>query len=170
MRPAPCKHDRYYAARRRTEGDPYTSKHIYNVLTACKGVPVSQQLHVNTATTGQPQAESCGAAATLRAFGRYLVCTSAEITSCKVVPVLATAPRYEDVWGCGGIAAHILNFGTRWRWVASFTPRPLYSRGKSPWYPLNRRLGGPQSWAGCGGEETFSARAGNRTPVVRHVA
>jgi hypothetical protein len=29
--------------------------------------------------------------------------------------------------------------------VVSFTPRPLYSRGKSPWYPLDRRLGGPQS-------------------------
>jgi hypothetical protein len=27
----------------------------------------------------------------------------------------------------------------------SFTPRPLYPQGKSPWYPLDRRLGGPQS-------------------------
>jgi hypothetical protein len=25
--------------------------------------------------------------------------------------------------------------------VASFTPRPLYPRGKSPWYPSDRRLG-----------------------------
>jgi hypothetical protein len=30
--------------------------------------------------------------------------------------------------------------GTIWRWVVSFTPRQLYSR-----YPLDRRLGGPQS-------------------------
>jgi hypothetical protein len=31
--------------------------------------------------------------------------------------------------------------------MASFTPRPLYSRGKSPRYPLDRRLGGPHnSW------------------------
>jgi len=29
--------------------------------------------------------------------------------------------------------------------VVSFTPRPLYLQGKSPWYPLDRRLGGPQS-------------------------
>jgi hypothetical protein len=29
--------------------------------------------------------------------------------------------------------------------VASFTPRRLYSQGKSPWYPLDRSLGGPQS-------------------------
>jgi hypothetical protein len=27
--------------------------------------------------------------------------------------------------------------------VVSFTPRPLYFQGKSPWYPLDRRLGGP---------------------------
>jgi hypothetical protein len=24
--------------------------------------------------------------------------------------------------------------------VVSFTPRPLYPQGKSPWYPLDRRL------------------------------
>jgi hypothetical protein len=29
--------------------------------------------------------------------------------------------------------------------VVSFTPRPLYSQGNSPWYPLDRSLGGPQS-------------------------
>jgi hypothetical protein len=29
--------------------------------------------------------------------------------------------------------------------VVSFTPRPLYRRGKGPRYPLDRRLGGPQS-------------------------
>jgi len=37
--------------------------------------------------------------------------------------------------------------------VVSFTPRPLYPQGKSPWYPLDRRLGGPQSCSGHGGEE-----------------
>jgi hypothetical protein len=35
-------------------------------------------------------------------------------------------------WGSGGIAARILDLGTRWRSVVSFTPRPLYSQGKSP--------------------------------------
>jgi len=24
----------------------------------------------------------------------------------------------------------------------------LYARGKDPWYPLDRRLDGPQSWSG----------------------
>jgi hypothetical protein len=28
--------------------------------------------------------------------------------------------------------------------------------GKEPWYPLKRRLGGPQSRSGCGGEEKNS--------------
>jgi hypothetical protein len=40
------------------------------------------------------------------------------------------------------MAPHILDLGTRWRWVVSFTPRPLYTQGKSPWYLLDRRLSG----------------------------
>jgi len=32
----------------------------------------------------------------------------------------------------------------------------LYPQGKSPWYPLDRRLGGPQSQSGCSGEEKNS--------------
>jgi hypothetical protein len=40
--------------------------------------------------------------------------------------------------------------------VVSFTPQPLYPQGKNPWYPLDRRLGGPQSRSGCGGEEKDS--------------
>jgi hypothetical protein len=36
--------------------------------------------------------------------------------------------------------------------VVSFTPQPLYCQGKSPWYPLDRRLGGPQSGSGRSGE------------------
>jgi hypothetical protein len=30
----------------------------------------------------------------------------------------------------GGIAPRILNLGTRWRWVVSLTPRPLYTPGE----------------------------------------
>jgi hypothetical protein len=59
-------------------------------------------------------------------------------------------------WGSGGIAPHILDLGTRWRWVFSFTARPLYLQGKSPWYPWDRRLGGPQRRSGRGGEEKNS--------------
>jgi hypothetical protein len=40
--------------------------------------------------------------------------------------------------------------------VVSITIQLLYSQGKSLWYPLVRRLGGPQSWSVCGGEEKNS--------------
>jgi hypothetical protein len=49
----------------------------------------------------------------------------------------------ENVWGGGGIHPHILSLGTRYIWVISFKPRPLYPQGKGPRYPLDRRLGGP---------------------------
>jgi hypothetical protein len=73
-------------------------------------------------------------------------------------------------WGSGGIAPRIFELGSRWRWVVSLTPRPLYLQGKNPWYPFDRRLGGPQSRSGRGGEEKFPATAGNRTPIVHSVA
>jgi hypothetical protein len=63
------------------------------------------------------------------------------------------APRHENVWGNGGIAPPFPTSaldGGEW---PSFTPRPLYPRGKSPRYPLDRRLGGPQSRSGCCGVE-----------------
>jgi hypothetical protein len=56
----------------------------------------------------------------------------------------------------GGVEVWLHAFfdlGTRWRWVVSFTPRPLYPQGKSPRYPLDRKLGGPQSRYGHGVEE-----------------
>jgi hypothetical protein len=49
----------------------------------------------------------------------------------------------------------ILHLGTRW-WVDSFTPRPLYPQGKSPWYPLDRRLRGPQRRSGRDAKEKNS--------------
>jgi hypothetical protein len=45
----------------------------------------------------------------------------------------------------------ILDPGTRWRWVVKFMPRSFYPHGNSPWYQLNRRLGGPQSRSGRNG-------------------
>jgi hypothetical protein len=46
-------------------------------------------------------------------------------------------------------------------------------QGKSPWYPLDRRLGGPQSRSGRGGEEKNSQprRESNpRTLIIQPVA
>jgi hypothetical protein len=51
----------------------------------------------------------------------------------------------------GDIAPRILDLGTKWRWVVSFTSRPLYLHGKSPWYPLDRSM--PQSRSGRGDEK-----------------
>jgi hypothetical protein len=47
--------------------------------------------------------------------------------------------------------------------VVRFTPRPLYLRGKSPRYQLDRRLGGPQNQYGRRGEEKILDTTGTRT-------
>jgi hypothetical protein len=60
-------------------------------------------------------------------------------------------------WGNGGTPPRINSVGTRLGWVVSFMHRSLYLEGKSSLYPLNRRLGGPQSQSGCGGEEKNSS-------------
>jgi hypothetical protein len=61
----------------------------------------------------------------------------------------------------------ILELGTRWG--VSFTPRPLYTRGNGPRYPLDMRLIGPQSRYGrC--ERKNLAPARNQTLDVQPVA
>jgi hypothetical protein len=42
--------------------------------------------------------------------------------------------------------------------------------GKSPWYPLDRRLSGPQSRSGRGGEENSQPLLGLEVPVIHPVA
>jgi len=68
-----------------------------------------------------------------------------------VVPVLEC--HTTKTYGGGGIVPCTLNLGTRWRWVVSFTAQPLYPQIKSPWYPLDRRLGKPQNQSKCGAKE-----------------
>jgi hypothetical protein len=57
------------------------------------------------------------------------------VYKCKgeVVPVvfflLIEHHALKAYWGTGGIASRILDLGTRWRWVISFTARPLYPPG-----------------------------------------
>jgi hypothetical protein len=69
--------------------------------------------------------------------------------------------------GSGCIDSHFLDLGTSWRWVVNFTPRPLYPQGKSPQYPLDRRLGGPQNRSGRFGEVKILTPTGTRTPTPR---
>jgi hypothetical protein len=55
--------------------------------------------------------------------------------------------------------------------VTNFTFRPLYPQGKSLWYPLDRRLGGPQRRSGCGGEEKNSqSLSGLESPIIQSIA
>jgi hypothetical protein len=51
-----------------------------------------------------------------------------------------------------------LDMGTSWMWAVSLTPLPLYPR-----YPLDRRLGGPQSLSGWYGEIKILDPTGTRT-------
>jgi hypothetical protein len=41
-------------------------------------------------------------------------------------------------------------------------------QGKNPWYPLDRRLGGPWSQSGCGGEEKNSWPLPGLEPLIIH--
>jgi hypothetical protein len=83
----------------------------------------------------------------------------------KVVPVLLT--KHHAMKSYGGVELYLYSFfdhGTRWRCMVIFTPRLLYPQGKIPWYPLDRRLGGPPEpfWTRWW-REKFPALAGNRT-------
>jgi hypothetical protein len=59
----------------------------------------------------------------------------------------------KEYWESGVTAPRILDLGTRWWLVIS---RPLYPQEKGPRYPLDGRVGGPQSRYGRGGEEKNS--------------
>jgi len=54
--------------------------------------------------------------------------------------------------------------------VVNFTPRPLYPRGESPLYPLDRRLVGPQNRSGHGGEKSYQLLAELEPPIIQPVA
>jgi hypothetical protein len=66
---------------------------------------------------------------------------------------------HEGVRASGCIASRFLDLGTSLRWVPSFTPRPLYLRGKRPRYPLHRRVGWPQNWSGRHGDSKSDSSA-----------
>jgi hypothetical protein len=59
-----------------------------------------------------------------------------EVNKVKVKLSLCLTKHYvmKTYWRSGGIALHVLDLGTRWRWVVSFAPRPLYPQEKSPYW------------------------------------
>jgi hypothetical protein len=87
------------------------------------------------------------------------------------VPLLTKHHALKVHWGSGGISPRILDLSTRQKQVVSFTPWPLYPQRKSPWYPLDRRLGGPHSWSGHGGEGINSyPLSGPEPPITQPTA
>jgi hypothetical protein len=75
-------------------------------------------------------------------------------------------------YGAWRYSSTFLDLSTRCSWVVGFKPRPFHPRGKSPRYPLDLRLGGPQSRSGRRGKEKNRFPAGNWTlavqPFARH--
>jgi hypothetical protein len=85
----------------------------------------------------------------LRCFQVYL-CVKVKVK----LSLYLTKHCHEDVWGSGCGDPLTPDLGASWRSVVSSTPRPLCPRGKSPRYPLDRRLGGPQNRSGQRGENS----------------
>jgi hypothetical protein len=55
--------------------------------------------------------------------------------------------------------------------MVSFAPRPLHPQEKSPWYPLDMSLAGPQSRSERGGEEKNSQPLPRlEPPIIQPVA
>jgi hypothetical protein len=70
----------------------------------------------------------------------------------------------------GGVAVQI-HCSTRWRWVVYFTLWPLYPWGRSPWYPMDRRVGGPKNHSGwCREEKILDPTRTQATSFVQPVA
>jgi len=57
------------------------------------------------------------------------------ISIIKVKLSLCLTKHYaiKTYWGSRGIAPHILNLGTRWRWMVSFLPQVLQPWEKNTW-------------------------------------
>jgi hypothetical protein len=66
-------------------------------------------------------------------------------------------------WESGGTAPRILSPRHYMEMSGQLHAPAALPQGKSPWYALDRRLGGPQSGSGRGGEEKNPSPAGNRT-------
>jgi hypothetical protein len=82
-----------------------------------------------------------------------------------------SALRHEGVGGSGCIDPCLLDLGTSWSWVVSFSTRLLYPRGKSPRHPSDKKPGEPHSRSGRRGENSWPYRDSTSDPsVVQPVA
>jgi hypothetical protein len=76
--------------------------------------------------------------------------------------------RALNLSGGGGTVPCIVNLGTRWRWVVSFTPRLFYTKVRAHRTLGDKRLGRPQIRSGRCGEERnpMVAPSGIWVPLV----
>jgi hypothetical protein len=82
----------------------------------------------------------------------YTFQLSEQMFSKAEVPMLNQAAPHKGTWRRGSMVLFIINFVTGWRWMVSCLS-PLNHQGKSPQYPLTRRLGGPWSHSHLFGED-----------------
>jgi hypothetical protein len=68
------------------------------------------------------------------------MCLQLYVKAQVVVPMLSQVLGQEDIERSGVVAKCILNLGTRWMLVVSFTPPAALYPGINPWYPFDRRL------------------------------
>jgi hypothetical protein len=97
---------------------------------------------------------------------RFDLFSNHEVPETRSVPIIRCKAGNKEEWRYN---FPILYVDTRRKWVVSFPPLPLYLRENLHLFPLDRRLGGPQSLSGrCGKEKNF-ASVGNRTPEIQPV-
>jgi hypothetical protein len=107
----------------------------------------------------KPRIQSCLLFQIPHRFLRKIVCaSSAPVVKVKLNLSLCLTKHHamKTYRGSCSTAPRIRNLGTRRRWVFSFTPRPLYPMDKGYRFPLNSRLGGPQSRPRRGGKDKRS--------------
>jgi hypothetical protein len=74
-------------------------------------------------------------------------------------------------WESGGIAPRIILPRHYIEVTGQLHAPAALPKRKSPWYQLDRRLGGPQNRFGCGGEQkNFQPLPGLETPISQPVA
>jgi hypothetical protein len=76
-------------------------------------------------------------------------------------------------WGSGGIVPCILDLGTRWRWVVSFTHRPLYPQGTTRGTHWTGGWVGPRAVLDAVVKRKIPSprrKSNPRTPIVQPVA
>jgi hypothetical protein len=81
----------------------------------------------------------------MKSYGNWVASNGIMFIHCRVVKLSMCLTNqalcHEGIWGSGCIDPHILDPGTSWRWVVSFTLWLLYPVGKEPPAPTGKEAG-----------------------------